>query len=75
MKKYLTVILVSALMASPAMARVSCKSFKNQVQAQAHYNAKKQGWRGLDRDGDGRACDCLPGGSGKNCPAHKGKKK
>ena len=28
----------------------------------------------LDRDGDGKACDCNPGGSGKNCPT-KSKKK
>mgnify|MGYP000989827013 CR=1 FL=1 len=22
----------------------------------------------LDRDGDGKACDCNPGGNGKKCP-------
>lgn len=51
------------------MARVSCKSFATQAQAQAYYNKHKA--RSLDRDGDGRACDCLNGGNGKNCPTKK----
>lgn len=55
----------------------SCKSFKTQAEAQAYYNKQKKagasGWKSLDRDGDGRACDCLPGGTGKNCPTKKKK--
>jgi hypothetical protein len=54
-----------------AKGRVSCKSFKTQAQAQAYYVKNKA--KSLDRDGDGRACDCLPGGTGKNCPAKKKK--
>ncbi|WP_083915739.1 excalibur calcium-binding domain-containing protein [Thiofilum flexile] len=42
---------------------VSCKSFSKQSDAQDYVNAKKQGWKSLDRDGDGEACECLPGGS------------
>ena len=61
----------------PAFAVKKCSDFKTQQEAQAHYEklkkAGKTGWKSLDRDGDGRACDCLPGGSGKNCPT-KGKK-
>lgn len=37
-------------------------------------NEKKSGqtgWKSLDRDGDGQACDCLPGGNGKKCPKKK----
>lgn len=42
---------------------VSCKSFNQQSAAQAYYQAKKPGWKKLDKDGDGEACECLPGGS------------
>lgn len=56
----------------PAFAAKKCSDFKTQQQAQAHHDslkgAGKTGWKSLDRDGDGRACDCLPGGKGKNCP-------
>lgn len=49
-----------------------CADFKTQQEAQKFYEARKKagqtGWKNLDRDGDGRACDCLPGGNGKNCP-------
>ncbi|WP_335970268.1 hypothetical protein [Acinetobacter bereziniae] len=31
----------------------------------------KIGWKSLDRDGDGHACYCLPGGNGKKCPKKK----
>lgn len=61
----------------PAFATKKCSDFKTQQEAQAHYEklkkAGKTGWKSLGRDGDGRACDCLSGGSGKNCPT-KGKK-
>lgn len=72
MKKIgLLVLAVAVCLPSLSQARVSCKSFKTQAEAQAYYNKHKT--KSLDRDGDGRACDCLPGGSGKNCPAKKKK--
>lgn len=71
--KYLSVIALSLMLASPAMARVSCKSFATQAQAQAYFNAKKAGYRSLDRDHDGYACDCNKGGGGKKCTKHKRK--
>lgn len=45
---------------------ISCKSFDQQSAAQDYYQAKKAGWKTLDRDGDGEACECLPGGSREN---------
>ncbi|ENX01662.1 hypothetical protein F900_01422 [Acinetobacter modestus] len=52
-----------------------CTDFKTQKEAQAWYEQRKKsgqtGWKSLDRDGDGKACDCLPGGNGKNCPKKK----
>jgi hypothetical protein len=49
---------------SAAFAKgVSCKSFGNQTDAQNYADAKKPGWKKLDKDGDGEACECLPGGS------------
>ncbi len=41
--------------------RISCKSFKTQAEAQAYYNKRKKagksGWKSLDRDRDGIACE------------------
>ena len=52
-----------------------CADFSTQKQAQAWYEQCKQsgqtGWKSLDRDKDGSACDCLPGGNGKKCPKKK----
>lgn len=70
MKKVgLFLVALAVCLPSLSHARISCKSFKTQAEAQAYY--KKSGNRSLDRDGDGRACDCLPGGTGKNCPTKK----
>lgn len=73
--KHLGVIGVVALCLLPSLAHAKakkCSDFATQQQAQAYYEslkkAGKTGWKSLDRDGDGRACDCLPGGSSKNCP-------
>ena len=56
-------------------AAKTCKDFSTQAEAQSYHDklkkSDKTGWKSLDRDGDGRACDCLPGGSGKNCPKSK----
>ncbi len=43
--------------------RVSCKSFDDQAEAQRYFEAKKKGWKSLDRDKDREACECLKGGS------------
>ena len=50
---------------------VKCADFQTHQQAQAYFNAKKPNYKRLDRDGDGSACDCLPGGSGTKCPKRK----
>ena len=60
--------LVLLLTAQPVLAK-SCKSFKTHAEAQRCYEKTKA--KSLDRDGDGSACDCLPGGSGRKCPKHK----
>ena len=52
-----------------------CADFNSQKQAQAWYekqkNSGQSGWKSLDRDNDGQACDCLPGGNGKKFPKRK----
>ncbi|TGU85322.1 excalibur calcium-binding domain-containing protein [Acinetobacter pittii] len=52
-----------------------CADFVSQKQAQTWYEKQKKsglsGWKSLDRDNDGQACDCLPGGNGKKCPKRK----
>lgn len=66
MKYKLHVLLTTTLLLSisgVAEARTSCKSFNTQAEAQAYYDAKKKGWKSLDRDKDGEPCECLPGGS------------
>ncbi len=40
-------------------AKVKCADFKSQKQAQAYFNAQKPGYKGLDRDKDGIACESL----------------
>lgn len=69
MTTFLRIGLCSALlvMASAAQA-ISCKSFDDQAAAQDYMDAKKAGWKALDRDKDGEACECLPGGSRENEP-------
>lgn len=75
MKTLLTTVLTATLLVAttPAFAKAkTCKDFATQKQAQDYYEKRKKagltGWKSLDRDGDGRACDCNKGGSGKNCP-------
>lgn len=65
-------ILSFVLLSVPTLALAKyCKDFKTHQEAQAWY--KKTGDKRLDRDGDGFACDCLPGGNGKKCPKVKKK--
>ena len=60
--------------ATPVAAK-SCKDFPTKAAAQKYYEARKAsgqtGWKNLDRDGDGKACDCNAGGSQKHCPKKK----
>lgn len=74
MKK--STLLIAALtlsLSAPAMA-VSCKSFSSQAQAQQYFNAQKAGYKKLDRDRDGIACESNRGGSGKATKSAKAKK-
>jgi len=67
-------ILVLGLFSIQTYAK-KCAAFSTQKQAQSWYEQRKKsgqtGWKSLDRDGDGHACDCLPGGNGKKCPKKK----
>lgn len=67
MFKFLCSFLLIAAVSTAEAAK--CSDFKTQAEAQAHYI--KHNAKGLDRDGDGKACDCLPGGTGKKCPKKK----
>nr|WP_244156555.1 MULTISPECIES: excalibur calcium-binding domain-containing protein [Psychrobacter] len=51
-------MLVSASLPAHA-AKVKCSDFKSQKEAQAYFDAKKPGYKGLDRDNDGIACEAL----------------
>lgn len=71
-------ILVVVILSIPSLVFAKyCKDFKTQKEAQIWYEKQKKsggtGWKPLDRDNDGSACDCLPGGSGKKCPTVKKK--
>lgn len=74
MKKSTLLFAVLTLgLSAPALA-VSCKSFATQAQAQQYFNAKKSGYKKLDRDRDGIACESNRGGSsGKAMKGAKGK--
>lgn len=66
------IILAMVILTMPSFAFAKyCKDFKTHQEAQAYFNAKKPGYKPLDRDKDGSACDCLPGGNGKKCPNAK----
>ena len=42
-------------------AKARCSQFESQGEAQAYMDAHSAYY--LDRDNDGEACECLPGGS------------
>ncbi len=54
----LCLFLVSVSLPAHA-AKVKCSDFKSQKEAQAYFDAKKPGYKGLDRDNDGIACEAL----------------
>jgi len=65
MKPILTLITLTLLATTSIQAKgKTCKNFKNHSAAQAYFKAKKAGWKRLDGDKDGEACECLKGGSG-----------
>lgn len=68
------IILAFGFTSIPAYAK-KCADFKTHQEAQTWYEQRKKsvqtGWKSLDRDKDGSACDCLPGGNGKKCPKKK----
>lgn len=62
--KYIGATLLSMLLvgsAGVAHAKARCSQFETQAQAQDFMHAN--GAYYLDRDKDGEACECLPGGS------------
>ncbi|MDO5058311.1 MAG: excalibur calcium-binding domain-containing protein [Neisseria sp.] len=59
MKKLLLLTFLSA--SAPLFAKTTCSSFNTQAEAQRYYLTHNAYW--LDRDRDGEACECLPGGS------------
>lgn len=67
-------ILVLGLTSIQVYAK-KCADFSSQKEAQSWYEQRKKsgqtGWKSLDRDNDGSACDCLPGGNGQKCPKKK----
>lgn len=52
-----------------------CADFKTQKEAQTWYDQRKKsgqtGWKSLDHDGDGHACDCLLHRNGTKYPKKK----
>lgn len=68
----ISIFMIAALLFFPTVTFAKyCKDFKTHQEAQAYFNAKKPNYKRLDRDKDGSACDCLPGGSGTKCPNRK----
>lgn len=67
--KYIFLGIVLILSISTTVNAAKCADFKTQAEAQAYFIKHRA--KRLDRDGDGKACDCLPGGSGKKCPKKK----
>jgi len=64
MKKILLIAIIISLSFTMTYAKgKTCRNFKNHSEAQAYFNAQKAGWKRLDGDKDGEACECLKGGS------------
>lgn len=60
MKKLIALTVATLLTIPVANARVSCKQFATQAEAQAYFEANHA--KALDRDHDGIACEHLAGG-------------
>lgn len=61
----LPIILVLILFATSTSCGKNriCKTFNDHAQAQRYFEARNPGWKRLDGDKDGEACECLMGGS------------
>ena len=54
-------LLVTITFSSILYAKVTCRDFASQSEAQLYMHQHQAYW--LDGDKDGEACECLPGGS------------
>lgn len=61
-------ILLSASLFVVNSYAVRCADFSTQAEAQYFYNTHPKEGARLDRDKDGEACECLPGGSAYGNP-------
>jgi len=61
--RYITLAFIVLFFSTSAHARVKCADFSDHAQAQRYYDARRHGYKSLDRDKDGEACECLSGGS------------
>jgi|GEM_PF-1864953 len=55
MKKVLFVLFLSFL--TTEAKNVTCEQFNSWKEAQAYFDAKKPGYKGMDRDHDGEVCE------------------
>ncbi|VTU07537.1 Excalibur calcium-binding domain [Actinobacillus indolicus] len=63
MLRKISILTLCFLLSSPNVyaRKVKCSDFTTQAEAQAYMEQNGAYW--LDRDKDGEACECLPGGS------------
>lgn len=63
-KTFVIIVAILALGSSLHAKAKYCKDFPTQSAAQKYFKSKQPGWKRLDGDKDGEACECLKGGSG-----------
>ena len=66
MKKIVLLITLLGMTTLSLQARTTCSQFNDHKQAQRFFEKKRHGYKSLDRDHDGEACECLRGGSSYN---------
>lgn len=66
------ILIVSLLFLSAHALSAVCADFKDQAEAQRYHESQNGNTR-LDRDKDGEACECLPGGSAYGNPKCRNK--
>jgi len=59
MKKIAITLLIISSILTFSDARVSCKQFKTWDEAQSYFKSKKHGYKSLDKNSDGKACENL----------------